>query len=238
MESFIKDSLAILPREEYHLETFVQNEDLVRLEEPIKQHIRSDPIEDIVKDPLHDTIMETIEDLKYPRDYFSKDDHRCILELPQEEIIIETYKENYDEFYKVYDGTPPCSLHSDKDSKISFPCKIFETGLSKEDYCELEDEYSQERDAMDEASPIFDKGMDDGYWTYIEKPIFDVSREGSVDLETFGDLGIEEGHVKLSYDHSKSQTSISNEDFERKCIEESNLMQSMESYFKPTSSHS
>ena len=27
---------------------------------------------------------------------------------------------------------------------------------------------------MDEDYPIFDKGMDDDYWKYIENPIFDV----------------------------------------------------------------
>ena len=65
---------------------------------------------------------------------------------------------------------------------------------------------------MDEDSPIFDKGMDDDYWTYIKNPISDVSREGSVDLETFGDLGMEENHVKFSYDHSESHTSVSSKD--------------------------
>ena len=66
IESFIKDSLSILPRQEYHLETIVQNEDLVRLEEPIEHHISSDPfedvhegplIEDIIEGPLHNTII-------------------------------------------------------------------------------------------------------------------------------------------------------------------------------------
>ena len=46
-------------------------------------------------------------------------------------------------------------------------------------------------------SPIFDKGMDDDYWTYIEKPIFYVSREGSVDLETLGNLDMEEQYVEF-----------------------------------------
>ena len=71
IESFIKDSLSILPKKEYHLETIVQNEDLVRLEEPIEQHILSDPIEyvhegplieDIIEDPFQVSIIETIED--------------------------------------------------------------------------------------------------------------------------------------------------------------------------------
>ena len=68
---------------------------------------------------------------------------------------------------------------------------------------------------MDQESPIFDKGMDDDYQTYIKKPIFFVSREGSVDLETFGDLGTEEDHVEFSYDHSESHTSVSGEDLEK-----------------------
>ena len=70
--------------------------------------------EDVIEYPLHNTIIETIEDLKDPRDYFSEDDHMCILDLPQEETIIENYKENYDEVYMVYDDTPPCSLHGDE----------------------------------------------------------------------------------------------------------------------------
>ena len=85
----------------------------------------------------------------------------------------------------------------------SFLCNIFETKLSEEDYCEHEDEYRQERDAMYEDSPIFDKGKDDDYWTYIEKPIFDVSREGSVDLETLVNLDMEEQYAEFAYDHSK-----------------------------------
>ena len=90
---------------------------------------------------------------------------------------------------------------------------------------------------MDEESPIFDKGMDNDYWTYIKKPIFDVSREGSVDLETFGDFGMEEDHVEFSYDHLESHTSVSNEDFEKKCIEELDSIQAMECQSEPTSSH-
>ena len=73
------------------------------LEKPIEQCILSDPIEDfhegpliedIIEDPFHVAIIETIKDLKYPRDYFSKYDHMCIPDFPQEETIIETYKEN------------------------------------------------------------------------------------------------------------------------------------------------
>ena len=101
----------------------------------------------------------------------------------------------------VYDDTPLCS-HGDENLESSFPCNIFETRYSDEEYSEHEDECIQECDAMDKDSPIFEKGMDDDYWIYIKKPIFDVLREGSVDLETFGDLGMEENHVDFSYDHS------------------------------------
>ena len=114
-------------------------EDVDKLEEPIEQDIPSDSIEDIdegpliediIEGPLHNTIIETIEDLKNPQDCFNEDDHMYILDLPQEETIIENYKENYDEVYMVYDNNPPCSLHGDEGSVSSFPCNIFETKLS------------------------------------------------------------------------------------------------------------
>ena len=70
----------------------------------------------------------------------------------------------------VYDDTPPCSLHGDEGLESSFPCNISKIRLSEEEYGEHDDERSQECDAMDEESPIFDKGMDDDYWTYIRNP--------------------------------------------------------------------
>ena len=57
-------------------------------------------------------------------------------------------------------------------------------------------------------------------------------------METFGDLGIEEGHVEFSYDHLESHTSVSNEGLKKQCIEKSNLIQPIESQSDPTSSHS
>ena len=66
-------------------------------EEPIEQHIPSDPIEyvhkgslieDIIEDPLHDTIIETIENLECSHEYFIDNDHGFSPDLPQEEIII------------------------------------------------------------------------------------------------------------------------------------------------------
>ena len=53
---------------------------------------------------------------------------------------------------------------------------------------------------------------------------------------------MEEEHSEFSYDHSdpyhpKSYTSVKNKDFERQCIEESNLIQPMEDHSKPASLH-
>ena len=122
-----------------HITLTEDNEDLAKLEKPIEQHISSDPIEDIHEGPLiediieghlHCAMIETTEDLKYPQDCFSEGDHMCIPNFPQEETIIETYKENYDVVYMVYDDTHPCSLHGDEGLESSLPCNIMETKLS------------------------------------------------------------------------------------------------------------
>ena len=141
-----------------------------------------------------------------------------------------------------------------------------ETKSFEEDCYEYkEDIDSQEHDAMDEESPTYDMDGDDDYWKFMEKPIYDMSREGSaysesfggsienticdmstegsVHLGTWGGLGMEEEYTKFSYNHSEpyhpeTHTSITNEYFERQCIEESNLIQPMEGQPKPTSSHS
>ena len=63
----------------------------------------------------------------------------CIPYLPQDETIIETYKDIYDEVYMVYDDTPLCSPHGDENLESSFPCNIFETRYSEEEYSEHED---------------------------------------------------------------------------------------------------
>ena len=70
-----------------------------------------------------------------------------------------------------------------------------------------------------------------------------MSTEGSVHLETWGGLDMEEEHSKFSYNHSdpyhpKSYRSINNKDFERQCIEESNLIQPMEGQPEPAFSDS
>ena len=107
----------------------------------------------------------------------------------------------------MHDETPPFSPHNNEGLVSLFPCKIFETKLSKDDYCEHEeDRYNQGYDVIDEDSPIFDKDLNDDYWTCMEKPIFDISREGSVDAETLGSLGMEEAHSDLLCDHSYTHT--------------------------------
>ena len=64
---------------------------------------------------------------------------------------------------------------------------------------------------------------------FIENPIYDMSIEGSVHIETLGNHDIEEEHSEFAYDHleryhSKSYRSISNEDLEKQCSEESDMM--------------
>ena len=130
----------------------------------------------------------------------------------------------------VCDDTRPCSPHVDEGLEILLPCNIFET-KSSEEYCYeyKEDMDRQEHDAMDEESPTYDMDGDDDYWKFMEKPIYDMSREWSVHLGTWGGLGMEEEHSEFSCDHSesyhsKSYTSINNKDFERQCIKESDLI--------------
>ena len=67
-----------------------------KLEEPKEKYIPSDPIEyvhkvslieDNIEYPLHDIIIETIENLECYHDYFSDNDHSFSLDLTQEETI-------------------------------------------------------------------------------------------------------------------------------------------------------
>ena len=71
------------------------------------------------------------------------------------------------------------------DSSVVFlSYNIFKTKIYEEDYCEHEeDRYNQEHDAFDEDSPIFNKDIENNYWSFMENPIYDISREGSVDSE-------------------------------------------------------
>ena len=68
------------------------------------------------------------------------------------------------------------------------PCNIFETRPSEDDYCEHEDGHKEEHDVFNEESPMFDKDIDDNYWLFMENPIYDISRVGSVDSKSVGSL--------------------------------------------------
>ena len=69
-------------------------------------------IEDNIEDPLHDIIIETIENLECSHDYFIDNDHSFSPDLPQEETITEAYKETYDKISMVCDDTRPCSPYN------------------------------------------------------------------------------------------------------------------------------
>ena len=71
-------------------------------------------IEDIIEDPLHDTIIETIENLECSHEYSIDNGHSFSPNLPQEETITEAYKETYDKICMVCDDTSPCSTHVDE----------------------------------------------------------------------------------------------------------------------------
>ena len=152
----------------------------------------------------------------------------------------------------VYDETPPCSPNGDEGLEGLLSCNIFEAKLFEEDYYEHEEASTlQEHEAFDEDSLIFDKDVADNYWSFMENPIYDMSREGSVDsksfgvfienptyhistegsvhLETLGNPDIREAHSEFAYDHSEPyylelHTSISNEDLVKQCSEESDIM--------------
>ena len=71
-------------------------------------------IEDIIEDPLHHTIIETIENLECSHEYSIDSDHIFSLDLPQEETIteIDTYEE-IERIIKEYE----VSLNTQQDSK-------------------------------------------------------------------------------------------------------------------------
>ena len=97
VEDFLKEPLfGDIVENQPHITLTKNNEDLAKLEGPIEQHIPSDPIEyvhkgslieDVIEDPLHDTIIETIENLECSHDYFIDNDHSFSPNLPQEETI-------------------------------------------------------------------------------------------------------------------------------------------------------
>ena len=197
---------------------------------PIEEPRGISLIEGIVEDPPHVIVTKNMEDLENSHDYYSEDDHICTLDLPQEETTIEPYEETYDKVCMVYDDISP---YGDKGLE-SFTRDIVETKPMEEDYDHEVDRCSLGHDAV---SLISDNDGDDTYWTFIdspihetfgnfvESPIYDMSREGSVDLEILGNPGMEEEHSEFSYDHSepyhsKTHTSISNEDPVKQCNDE------------------
>ena len=101
---------------------------------------------------------------------------------------------------------------------------------------------------MDEESPTYDMDGSDDYWNFIDSPscenimenpihgmsnkgsvyskicgspIYDTSIEGSMDLDAWENLSVEEENSKFSCDHSKPHKGISNEDIEKQCCEKS-----------------
>ena len=72
--------------------------------------------------------------------------------------------------------------------------------------------------------------------------IYDTSIEGSMDLDAWENLSMEEEHSEFSRDHSKSyhvepHKGISNEDIEKQYCEKSDVMQSVEYQSQPSFSH-
>ena len=73
-------------------------------------------------------------------------------------------------------------------------------------------------------------------------PIYDMSIEGSTNLDAWENLSMEEEHLKFSRDHSESyhaepHKGISNEDIEKQCCEKLDVMQTVEYQSQPSFSH-
>ena len=76
----------------------------------------------------------------------------------------------------------------------------------------------------------------------FENPIYDMPREGSVDLETLGDLGMEGQCSNFPYDylepcHSEPYINISNKDLEKEYNEDLDWVQLIEKLSQLSSSH-
>ena len=97
-------------------------------------------IEDNIEDPLHDIIIETIENLECSHDYFIVNDRIFSPYLTQEETITKAYKETYDKISMVCDDTRPCSPHVDEGLESLFLCNIFEDKSSEEYCCEYKED--------------------------------------------------------------------------------------------------
>ena len=117
----------------------------------------------------------------------------------------------------MHDDTPPCSPFKDEFLECFTACNIFETKTSKDDHCEHEEvNYTLECDTSDEDSLVTGVDGNDDCWNFIENPIYetfenlfenpiyDMPREGSMDLDTLGDLGMEGVFIFLSNIESPS----------------------------------
>ena len=131
--------------------------------------------------------------------YFSDDDHTYTPYLSQEETVAEAYNETYDGI---------CNEHNDDSLVGLLPCDLF----SEEDDYDHEEGYSHGCDTNEEDSLISDIDGGDDYWNFIDNPtcenliensiyaissegsvyseicgspIYDISIEGSMDLETW-----------------------------------------------------
>ena len=71
----------------------------------------------------------------------------------------------------------------------------------------------------------------------LERSIFDISREGSVDLETLENLSMEEEHAEFSHDQLEPYMCISTENIEKQYHEELDMMQLTKDQSHPSSSH-
>ena len=83
-------------------------------------------------------------------------------------------------------------------------------------------------------NPIHDMSNDGSvYSKTCGIPIYNTSIEGSIDLNAWEDLSMEDEHSEFSCDHSNSyhvepHKGISNEDIEKQYCEKSDVMQSVE----------
>ena len=97
-------------------------------------------------------------------------------------------------------------------------------------------------DTSDEDYLVIGVDGNDDYWTFIENPIYetfekkienpiyDMPREGSVDIDTLGDLGMEGECLNFPYDYSKPYTIISNKDVEKEYNEDLDWVQLIEEH--------
>ena len=99
--------------------------------------------------------------------------HICTPGQSQDETIIESFNETYDESCNVHDGTPTCSPYNDDSLEGLLPCDLFFEEYEYED----EDKYSLEHDTRDKDSLMSDKDVDHDSQTFMENPIYNMYEE-------------------------------------------------------------